>query len=261
MLAAQSGQQSEQFKGLSAGTLENATRDGMKPWNFQQWAEAHRILKHDKAWFEAHRDAQWANLKAAPHTIAVTPMDLKNEEQMMLYLSKLDLSEEMTDSTGGKFETDPAWKEDAQLFEYLAYLDSKKPPETHSNYGGQRFTWEEAVDPSSIGQKILFTNGSDHYTGKIGAPKSASSLEITDVHFNGGTDIPGTLPPGMQQEFFDAWKSENTRLGTDIVEEKNPQEFFWVFSEMRFLVKINVSILDFCMVCRSFSEILCEIGF
>ena len=46
-----------------------------------------------------------------------------------------------------------------------------------------------------------------------------------------------------------------------LVEEKFPQEIFRVFSEMRFLAKIRVVILDFCRVCRFFSEIWREFQF
>ena len=51
-------------------------------------------------------------------------------------------------------------------------------------------------------------------------------------------------------------------LTTLEVEEKFPKENFRVVSEMRFLGKFWVAILDFCNVIMSiFSEIWCEIRF
>ena len=45
------------------------------------------------------------------------------------------------------------------------------------------------------------------------------------------------------------------------VEEKFDEQNVRVVSEMRILGKISVAILDFCRVCRNFTEIWREIGF
>ena len=66
-----------------------------------------------------------------------------------------------------------------------------------------------------------------------------------------------TIPTGLELEI-------ETRGNGSVqfhVEEKFPKENFRVDSEMRISGKIGVAILDFCRVCRLFSEIWREIEF
>ena len=55
--------------------------------------------------------------------------------------------------------------------------------------------------------------------------------------------------------------ASDTKYRNATVEEKFGEQNFRVLSEMRFLGKIMVAILDFCRACRNFSEIWREIGF
>ena len=65
--------------------------------------------------------------------------------------------------------------------------------------------------------------------------------------------VPGGAPSQGERD-----PDERTRAS---VEEKFGEQNFRVLSEMRFLGKIRVVILDFCRVCLFFSEIWREIRF
>ena len=69
----------------------------------------------------------------------------------------------------------------------------------------------------------------------------------------------GQTQEALKPYIADSWQRQMAAAA--VVEEKFGEQNFRVLSELRFVAKIRVSILDFCRVCRFFNEIWCEIGF